>query len=745
MLPATSTTSHPTWETLRLFGLGMLPAEEREAVERHVEECAECCESLTSMPNDTVLDRLRAGTTATYLPNEAPPSVSVAISPAGIPPELNDHPRYRIVRQLGAGGMGVVYQAEHRLMERPVALKVISRSLVGNSQAIRRFQLEVKAAAKLSHANIVAAFDAEQAGDLHFLVMEYVEGISLSRQVEKRGPLPVHYACGFARQVALGLQHAFEKGMVHRDIKPQNLMVTKAGRVKILDFGLARLAREQGELEPVAAEGLLPSSPQPLAGHAGLTAAGATLGTPDYIAPEQIADSRSADIRSDIYSLGCSLYFLLVGHPPYPVGTAVDKLIAHRRGCPKPIRDLRPEIPVEVAAVVEKMMSKSPADRYATPSEVAQALAPFARPAPASTIVENRTPLAVVTADVDPLGPAPAALDFETLVSLANTAGPMPHTGMQPASRPNAMESLRAQVVSLGKNRTTQWGLGAIGALVTVAMCVTWLVLGSTNDPSTSPSTNPDWPKQTWSSPAPSQGQASGDRRGPTNTGSTNANAGNSMAQTNRIAQPEGASSAASLPMASGPALPPPRVLIVIPHQNLYYPDLGEVETALRRIVPSCRITIASSRREPAAPDPQGRSQNTPIPVDVDLKDARAADFDAVVFTGANPLPNMEFLAGGSAFDATRQFLADARREGCVVAALCGGIAVLADAGELRGQDAAYNKFVVDAVRADHGVTNWDAQRRVVVNGQTVTATDAGDAPRFVQELLRVASARYLK
>lgn len=740
MLPATTTQPHPTWETLRLFGLGMLPVEERESVERHIEECAACCESLAAMPNDTVLDRLRAGTTATFMPGEAPPTVSVASPVAGVPRELSDHPRYRVVRQLGAGGMGVVYQAEHRLMERPVALKVISHALVGNSQAVRRFQLEVKAAAKLSHANIVAAFDAEQAGDLHFLVMEYVEGISLARQVEKRGPLPVHYACGFARQVALGLQHAFEKGMVHRDIKPQNLMVTKAGRVKILDFGLARLAREQGELEPAGAEGLLPASPLPREGQAGLTAVGATLGTPDYIAPEQIADSRSADIRSDIYSLGCTLYFLLVGHPPYPVGTAVDKLIAHRRGAPQPIRELRPEIPVEVAAIVEKMMSKSPAERYATPSEVAQSLAPYARLTAATTVVETQAAAAVVVPELDPLGPPPGILDFDALVTLASSAGAASNPFARAPRTANPIELVWAKVQDSWRNRTVRRGAAAGGLLLAAAACIALVASWATNGSVATPGNARH--------AAGGAGVNSQGRGGRLNGGMPQAT-GSGMGHSPVSSVPAtGANdNRASSNSLRGPSaeLPPPRVLVVIPHRNLYYPDLGEVVTALRRAVPSSRITVASSRREPATPDPQGRGQNATVPVDLDLREARAADYDAVVFTGSNPLPEMEFLAGGSAFETTRQFLADARREGCVVAALCGGIAVLADAGELRGQDAAYNKFVVDVVRPDHGVTNWDAQRRVVVNGQTITATDAGDASRLVQELLRVGSARYLK
>src|SRR5262249_45758756 len=156
------------------------------------------------------------------------------------PPGLADHPRYRVLELLGSGGMGAVYRAEHRRMERQVALKGMNPALMTRPAMVERFQREVKAAARLTHPNIVTAHDADQAGDAHFLVMEFVEGLSLAQQVQRQGPLPVPQACAYVRQAALGLQHAFERGMVHRDIKPHNLMLTAGGHVKILDFGLAR-------------------------------------------------------------------------------------------------------------------------------------------------------------------------------------------------------------------------------------------------------------------------------------------------------------------------------------------------------------------------------------------------------------------------------------------------------------------------------------------------------------------------
>ncbi len=206
------------------------------------------------------------------------------------PPELTDHPRYRVERFLGRGGMGAVYQARHRQMDRKVALKVIRPHLLQHDAAVTRFRQEVKLAGKLDHPNIVRAHDADQAGTLYFLVMEYVEGTDLAHYLKQHGPLPVAEACDLILQAARGLQHAHEQGLVHRDVKPSNLLRTPAGQIKVLDFGLARLVRvEDG---PAGTEA---------------TGQGVVLGTPDYIAPEQTYDSRRADARSDVYSLGCTL------------------------------------------------------------------------------------------------------------------------------------------------------------------------------------------------------------------------------------------------------------------------------------------------------------------------------------------------------------------------------------------------------------------------------------------------------
>jgi serine/threonine protein kinase len=228
--------------------------------------------------------------------------------------------------------MGAVYKAQHKLMDRVVALKVIRGSLIGKEGVVERFVRELKAAARLRHPNIVTAYDAEQVGDTHLLVMELVEGISLDRIISNDGPLPVDKAIDYIRQAALGLQHAHERGMVHRDIKPQNLMLTPEGQIKILDFGLARIIQETASAETPALAGCPSLKGE---GAPPITQDGEVMGTPDYIAPEQVSDPRTADARVDLYSLGCTLYHLLAGHTPFHDETVLHKLSSHQERHPQ--------------------------------------------------------------------------------------------------------------------------------------------------------------------------------------------------------------------------------------------------------------------------------------------------------------------------------------------------------------------------------------------------------------------------
>jgi hypothetical protein len=258
-------------------------------------------------------------------------------------------------------------------MNRQVALKVIKPHLVRNEAAVQRFRREVQAAARLHHKHIVTAYDAERAGDIHFLVMEFVPGVNLDEVIRQRGPLPVAEACDIVRQAAEGLQHAHELGMVHRDIKPHNLMVTDSGQVKILDFGLAGFATEVAEEEIRADQNQ--SEVETAAALHQLTLHGTMMGTPDYIAPEQAANAHSADIRADIYSLGCTLFTLLAGRAPFGEGSVLEKIKAHQTAAPPDITAVRPDVPAPLAAILGKMLAKDPAERYQTPAEVAAALA----------------------------------------------------------------------------------------------------------------------------------------------------------------------------------------------------------------------------------------------------------------------------------------------------------------------------------------------------------------------------------
>ena len=288
-------------------------------------------------------------------------SAAAPIAADTLPPGLADHPDYEIKRELGRGGMGVVYLAHNKLMGRDEVLKVMGRQIMERPGVLDRFLREIRAVAKLRHPNIVTAYHATRLGESIVFAMEYVEGLDLSRMVKAKGPLPVAHACNFVHQAALGLQHAHEEGLVHRDIKPGNLMLSHRedkATVKVLDFGLAKATREE------KVDG-------------GLTSEGQALGTPDYIAPEQILDAPSADIRADIYSLGGTLYYLLTGRPPFQANSLYDIYQAHISRDADPLNLVRPEVPAELAALVAKMMAKDPARRFQTPGEVAQSLKPF--------------------------------------------------------------------------------------------------------------------------------------------------------------------------------------------------------------------------------------------------------------------------------------------------------------------------------------------------------------------------------
>ena len=301
--------THPSAATLRAFGLGKLAdGAVEDSVLLHLETCAECRGQIAALSGDSFLERLREarwGTNApspTSEPADPVGTVRAAAAVSTMPPELRDHLQYEVQQELGHGGMGTVYLARNKMMDRLEVLKVVNEAMLDRPGAAERFLREIRSAAKLNHPNVVTAYNALQVGDLLVFAMEYVPGKDLVQVVNAQGgALPVINACYYIQQAALGLQSAFEKGMVHRDIKPGNLILARDGKkhvLKILDFGLAKACSEQ-------------------AAEQDLTGTGQMLGTPDYMAPEQWRDAARADIRADIYSLGCTLYFLLAGQPPF--------------------------------------------------------------------------------------------------------------------------------------------------------------------------------------------------------------------------------------------------------------------------------------------------------------------------------------------------------------------------------------------------------------------------------------------
>jgi serine/threonine protein kinase len=293
--------------------------------------------------------------------------------------------KYKVLERLGSGGMGSVYLCEHIFMRRRVAVKVLPTTKSEDSSAIERFYREARAVAALDHPNIVRAYDIDQDEGLHFLVMEYIDGASLQEVVKRHGALDPLRAAHYIKQSAQGLQHAhLAAGLIHRDIKPGNILVDRKGVVKILDLGLARFFHdEEAPITQKFDENV--------------------LGTADYLAPEQALDSHNVDVRADIYSLGATFYFCLTGNTPFE-GTVAQKLIWHQTRQPRPVRSLRPEIPEELAQVLEKMMAKDPAQRYSNPGEVIAALNPWTQeeiPPPPEHEMPRLSPAALGTVGSD--------------------------------------------------------------------------------------------------------------------------------------------------------------------------------------------------------------------------------------------------------------------------------------------------------------------------------------------------------
>ena len=385
---------------------------------------------------ETGLESVRAGNTT--LAGLTPASILALLVEQGLLTRYQAHELaagrtgffiggYRILDLLGRGGMGHVFLAAHPLLDKFVAIKVLANGDRSDDSARERFLREARAAAALDHPNIVRVFDVNIAHDPLYLVMEYVDGVSLQAAVARQGTFPAGEAAAIGIEVAMGLQGVADAGLEHRDIKPANILVDRRGGVKILDLGIARF-----QSDPIAKS----------------SDAQSVVGTLDYLAPEQAIDSSKVDGRADLYSLGATLYFLLAGHPPFADDESIMKLVRKRESDPPSIVAARLDIPPGLAAVIDKLLSRSASDRYATPAEVIEALLPWAElpevfPQRLFTV---RQPNSEALGEPTSSGadPAPTPLPPTRRILLASTERPtsdgLPDAAPRPPVSPNPTE-----------------------------------------------------------------------------------------------------------------------------------------------------------------------------------------------------------------------------------------------------------------------------------------------------------------
>ncbi len=457
-----SKTACPSADELSAYLLGTLSKEAADRVNEHLDQCPDCevtvADLEAAVKEDTLLSQLRRRGPAD--PYETDPACRAAVARAeelvsqfvaGAQGSLEVSEteatvvatlgEYLLLHKLGEGGMGTIYKALHTRLDRVVALKLLPAHRTSDGQRLARFEREMKAVGRLNHPNIVQAYDAREIDGTMVLVMEYVDGLDLSKIVSLCGPLTIADACELARQTALGLQYAHEQGLVHRDIKPSNLMLARASgggepsdsatdpsaatirwpaaTLKILDLGLALLRSETNRGEEV-------------------TTSRQIMGTLEYMAPEQVSDSHDVDIRADVYSLGCTLYRLLSGRPPFggpQYKGPFDKMMARVRDAAPPISELRSDIPEELERVLDRMLAKAPEDRFATPAQAAHALGRFTRGCDLPGLLEGAREGAGSATETRQSLPVtgepgrPVAIDVEAPVA------PKPHAVALPAPR----------------------------------------------------------------------------------------------------------------------------------------------------------------------------------------------------------------------------------------------------------------------------------------------------------------------
>ena len=436
--------SCPTEHRLRQYLEGAVDESAADRISDHIDSCSTCDQLVASLedPQAQVLERVREGLRMENLLRE--PELDqlrnkTRLPSAGITDETKVDQRleggkrlrdYRLVRKIGEGGMGTVYQAVHVHLGKTVAVKILPTDKLRSKNSVARFKQEMRAVGKVNHPNVVSASDAGAIDGQHFLVMELVEGADLARIISDRGPLEVADACEIVRQAAIGLQHAHDIGLVHRDVKPSNLMLAIDGTVKVLDLGLAGLNNTDFES---AANVIVTDR---------LTSVGQIMGTLDYMAPEQITASKEVDGRADVYALGATLFQLLTKKTPCGDRSAepADRIEAVLRNPPIEISTLRSDVPGGLCALLRAMLAKAPADRPQTPTHVAQELSRFANHDDLVGLVEKcKTSIDIPSADVD------ITDDVSFIVSHADS-----QTGVTPAVKPQSRRTWPRHVPAVG-------------------------------------------------------------------------------------------------------------------------------------------------------------------------------------------------------------------------------------------------------------------------------------------------------
>jgi eukaryotic-like serine/threonine-protein kinase len=389
--------------------------------------------------------------------------------------------KYRILEPLGTGGMGKVFLAEHLTMKHRVALKILPIAPNDQSSQLARFRREARASGALNHPNIVRTHDIDSDGkSFHYLIMDYIEGVNLHDLVRKKGPLDAAAAAQYLGQTALGLQHMHDAGLIHRDLTPGNLLLDRFGTIKILDLGLAR--SQFDNKDPITQR----------------YDEKAVLGTADYLAPEQALHASEVDIRADIYSLGATGFYLLTGRPPFADAKNVtQKLLAHQSRTPESLRALRPDLPPELIAIVERMMAKTPQDRYLTPLEVVQALQPWATepvPPPADEVLPRRSPVSKgLSSYTGPISqtamPGPAAVGGRNGTRTQDSPRSLLATGSGTPVPRRKLAGAATRVIEELK-RTPRWQYVAAGALLLMAIFGAAIWLQSSDSIPNPPNTN---------------------------------------------------------------------------------------------------------------------------------------------------------------------------------------------------------------------------------------------------------------